>query len=133
MITLRRIYIETPLSTDELRARLDAAIGRTVMNIYDPGWLEEKKTPLAGKVDGMLFDARLRRQHQYVSVSGSIHGSTISAAAGITPLALAGAVLSIAFFTFMAWPVGILAAAIALFWGRRELARVEQALRDVVR
>jgi hypothetical protein len=124
MIIFRRLHLESPLSPEELRARLDAAIGLSGLHVFDPKWPGDIDTPFIGKMDGMSFKGMRRSRYRYAQLRGSIQGSAVDAEIGVPELYVVGLVLTIIIF----FPIAI----VNFFSARNDIRQLEARLREVV-
>ena len=124
MIVFRRLHLESSLSPEELRARLDAAIGLSEAHFLDPKWSGNIDTPFIGKMDGMSFKAMRRARNRFAHAHGSIHGSAVDAEIGVPRFFVGVLVLT----TIVFFPIAIL----NFFLARNDIRQLEARLREVV-
>jgi hypothetical protein len=131
MITLRRLHIESTSSPEELRTRVEASIGRTLLAMFDTTWSGDIQTPFVGKITGATFTARRRARNQYARVHGTIEGNTIDAEIGLPSHALITFPLGLAFGLVIFWPFAILITVVTAFLIRYDVNEIEKLLRDI--
>jgi hypothetical protein len=110
MIALSRIHIESPLSAEELRARIERSMGHT-LGLSEPMWAVDN-TPFIGEMNGLRFHAQRRSRSRYLSVDGALDESAIHATIGMPGWRMVVAIASI-----IAFPIAIyLWVTIAIDW-----------------
>lgn len=118
MIILRRLHLASPLSTAELHARLDAAIGRSESSVLDPSWSGDIDTPLVGKLKAFSFKAQRRPRSGYTIIDGLIRDNVLDVEIGLSK--------------WSAIAILFPPAAIAMFFAvRYDLRKIEETLREI--
>jgi hypothetical protein len=118
MITLKRLHLVSPLSAGELRAKLEAAIGRSELYALDSSWSGDIDTPFAGKVEGQSFKARRRGPGGQTMIEGSIYQNVLDVEIGMP-------VVSIVPMLFI--PIAI----VFFFVVRYDMAQIEATFREL--
>ena len=124
MIVFRRLHLESSLPPEELRARLDAAMGVSGWHAFDPKWSGDIDTPFLGKMDGTSFKAMRRSRYRCAKLRGSIHGSAVDAEIGLPEVTIVVLVLTVIIF----FPIAIVNSLLA----RHDIRELEARLREVV-
>lgn len=124
MITLRRIYLESPLSADELRLRFEHAMGRSSLPLLS-SWPSVSNPPFIGEMKGSSFAGTRRSLYRYAKVVGSVTGTAINAEIGLAAWRLAVAIASIIVFPIAIFLLCMIWIDVSLIEARlRELASV---------
>ena len=118
MITLKRLHLASPFSAAELRAKLDAAIGRSELHMLDPSWSGDIDTPFVGELQAHSFKAPRRGRSGQTMIDGLIRENVLDVEVGMPVWSLI--------------PMLFIPIAIVMFFTiRYDLAQIEATLREL--